>query len=244
MIGRMVWTAVFIGSAFVGSTLVFWWVDIIHRGGPVMIPIVMCSIFSLTLIIERLYYFLNLHLGTDMDRYFEHLRAALEGHKWKEAQVLCESSPGPVARVVQAGLAAREGNSQEIDETMEEVAHAELPAVERHLRWLSTLAQVSTLLGLLGTVTGLVRAFQIIQEKTGGGSPVSPSDLAGGVWEALITTVAGLIVAIPTILAYNYLASRVAEVQFQMEKAADLVSGWRRLSVLPSGSGQADRGTK
>ena len=103
-----------------------------------------------------------------------------------------------------------------------------MPAVERGLRWLSTLAQVATLLGLLGTVTGLVRAFQVIQTKSAGGNPVSPGDLAGGVWEALITTVAGLTVAIPTILAYNYLASRVAEVQFQMEKAATLISGWRR----------------
>ena len=84
-------------------------------------------------------------------------------------------------------------------------------------------------LGLLGTVTGLVRAFQVIQAKAGSsGNPVSPGDLAGGVWEALITTVAGLTVAIPTILAYNYLAGRVGEVQFQMERAAAVVSSWRR----------------
>lgn len=229
MIRRMVWTVLFIGAAFVAAMLVFWWVDLIHRGGPVMVPIVMCSIFSLTLIVERIYYFLHLHLGTDMDRYFERVRLAIEGHQWKEAQALCDASRGPVARVVQAGLAARDGTPQEINEAMEETAHAELPAVEQHLRWLSTLAQVATLLGLLGTVTGLVRAFQVIQEKASGGNPVSPVDLAGGVWEALITTVAGLIVAIPTILAYNYFASRVAEAQFQMEKAAALVSGWRRL---------------
>lgn len=224
----MLQAVLFIGTAFVIATLVFWQVELIHRGGPVMVPIVMCSIFSLTLIIERLYYFLNLHLGTDMDRLLERLRAAIEGQRLKEAQTICETSPGPIARVISAGLAVREGSPQEIDEAMEEAAHAELPAVERHLRWLSTLAQVATLLGLLGTVTGLVRAFQVIQERAAGGDPVNPSDLAGGVWEALMTTVAGLIVAIPTILAYNYLASRVAEVQFQMEKAAALVSGWHR----------------
>ena len=102
--------------------------------------------------------------------------------------------------------------------------------MEQHLRWLSTLAQVSTLLGLLGTVTGLVQAFQVIQTKSATTSaPVSPGDLAGGVWEALITTVAGLTVAIPTILAYNYFASRVGDVQFHMEKAAALIAGWRRV---------------
>ena len=224
----MVPTVMVIGAALLMATLVYWQVDLIHRGGPVMIPIVMASIFSLTLIIERFSYFFNLHLGTDMDHFFKQLHAMVEGHRWADAQRICESAQGPVARVVLAGLAAREGSPQDIDDAMEEAAHAELPAVEQHIRWLSTLAQVATLLGLLGTVTGLVRAFQVIQLKSGSGSPVSPGDLAGGVWEALITTVAGLTVAIPTILAYNYLAGRVGEVQFQMERAAAVVAGWRR----------------
>ena len=228
MIGRMLQTLVVVGTALVIALIVFWGVDIIHRGGPVMVPIVMCSIFSLALILERVYYFFNLHLGTDMNRLFEQLGEAIRAHRWKEAQGLCEASSGPVARVALAGLSVKDGTPQEIDETMQEAAHEEMPAIERHLRWLSTLAQVSTLLGLLGTVTGLVRAFQVIQEKATGANPVSPGDLAGGVWEALITTVAGLTVAIPTILAYNYLASRVNEVQFQMEKAAALVTSWRR----------------
>jgi biopolymer transport protein ExbB len=129
-----------------------------------------------------------------------------------------------------AGLTVKSGTPQEIVEAMEDAAHAELPELERHLRSLSTLAQVSTLLGLLGTVTGLVKAFQVIQTKAVGGSPVSPGDLAGGVWEALLTTVAGLVVAIPTILAYNYFAGRVGDVQFYLEKASTMVSGWRRSS--------------
>ncbi|MBI3322048.1 MAG: MotA/TolQ/ExbB proton channel family protein [Candidatus Omnitrophica bacterium] len=240
MLNRMAQTALcIIASALIGVTL-FWRVDIIARGGPVMIAIVMCSVFSLALIMERLYYFISLHLGPDIDRRFAELRSHLEGHRWKEAAMLCGSWQGPVARVVQAGLAIRDSSPQEIDEAMEEAAHEEMPKVEQHLRWLSTLAQVSTLLGLLGTVTGLVRAFQVIQNKSSGGNPVSPGDLAGGVWEALITTVAGLLVAIPTILAYNYFAGRVVEAQFQMEKAAALVSGWRQIrerSQSVSGAG-------
>ena len=228
MVNQMMWTAVFVvGAAMIGTTL-YLWLNIIHRGGPVMIPIVMCSVFSLTLILERLYYFFSLHLGADSDRHFRQLRDAIAKHQWTEAETLCRSWQGPVARVALAGLAAREGTPQEIDEAMEEAAHEEMPQVEQHLRWLSTLAQVSTLLGLLGTVTGLVRAFQVIQTKSTGGNPVSPGDLAGGVWEALITTVAGLSIAIPTILAYNYLASRVGEVQSYMERAAAVMSGWRR----------------
>jgi len=228
MINRMVQTGLVVAVAAAISLLLFWQVDVIHRGGPVMIAIGMCSIFSLTLILERLYYFLTLHLGADVEARFGQLRSAVQAQQWKEADALCGAWQGPVARVILAGLRAREGTPQEIDEAMEEAAHEEMPAVEHGLRWLSTLAQVATLLGLLGTVTGLVRAFQVIQTKSIGGNPVSPGDLAGGVWEALITTVAGLTVAIPTILAYHYLASRVAEVQFQMEKAAALISGWRR----------------
>ena len=229
MMNRMVYTALFILMAAMIGTLLYWQVDIIHRGGPVMVPIVMCSVFSLTVIVERFYYFFRIHLGRDTNRSFEQLRDAVEGHQWKEAQAVCEAWEGPVGRVALAGVLAHESMPQEIDEVMEDAAHAELPAVEQHLRWLSTLAQVSTLLGLLGTVTGLVRAFQVIQAKAGSsGNPVSPGDLAGGVWEALITTVAGLIIAIPTIIAYNYFAGRVGDVQFQMEKAAAVVSGWRR----------------
>ena len=232
MINRFLQTVMVISVAFLMGTILFYQVDIIHRGGPVMVPIVMCSIFSLTLTLERLYYFFRLHLGKDIENFFEQLRSAIHTHKWKEAQDLCETWKGPVARVILSGLAIREASPQEIDEAMEETAHDEMPAVEQHLRWLSTLAQVSTLLGLLGTVTGLVRAFQVIQTKSTGSNPVSPGDLAGGVWEALITTVAGLIIAIPTILAYNYLAGRVADVQFQMEKAAALISGWRGRKLI------------
>ena len=226
---KFIQTAVFILVAGMIGVLLYLQVEIIHLGGVVMIPIVMCSVFSLAITGERLFYFFQLHLGKDIESYFERLRDAVDKHQWKEAQALCEPWQGPVARVALAGLAAHDNPPQEIDETMEAAAHEELPEVEKHLRWLSTLAQVSTLLGLLGTVTGLVRAFQVIQVKSAAsGSPVNPGDLAGGVWEALITTVAGLVIAIPTILAYNYFAARVGEVQFQMEKAASIISGWRR----------------
>lgn len=210
------------------GTMLYVQVDIVNRGGPVMVPILMCSVFSLAIAIERAIYFLQLHLGKNIDKYFHELKKCVVEHEWKRAHQITEKHGGPVGRVVLAGLAVREEASKEIDEAMEEAAHDELPYVEKHLRWLSTLAQIATLMGLLGTVTGLVRAFQVIQQKSVGNAPVSPGDLAGGVWEALITTVAGLVIAIPTIVAFNYFSGRVNEVMFQMEKASDLISGWRR----------------
>ena len=225
MINRMVQNTLFITSAMISSMMLYWWVDLIHRGGPVMIPILVCSMFALGIIIERLWYFFT--VSHEANRLLTELRPLIQHQRWQEAVALCEMTGGPLTRVVRAGLAARDQTSEEIEKVMEESAHEELPAIERHHRWLSTIAQVSTLLGLLGTVTGMVAAFQVIQNKATAANPVNPGDLAGGIWEALITTVAGLEVAIPTILAYNYLVSRVVELQFQMERASAIVAGWR-----------------
>jgi biopolymer transport protein ExbB len=106
---------------------------------------------------------------------------------------------------------------------VDEAIHEQIPILERHHRWLGTIAQVSTLMGLLGTITGMVATFQVIQAKAGTVGGVNPADVAGGIWEALLTTVAGLVVAIPALLAYNYLTGRAAEVEHQMGTAARLV---------------------
>lgn len=226
MINRILFTLLLgMASALISVTL-YMLVDIINRGGPIMVPIIMCSVFSLAIIIERLYYFLTLRF--DAKVFFDGLRDLIEKRHWKEAEGLCDQTKGPVARITKAGLGGRDHTALDIERVMEEAAHDELPALERNLRWLSTIAQVSTLLGLLGTVTGLVAAFQVVQTHTTNASPVNPADLAGGIWEALITTVGGLEVAIPTILAYNYLTGQVHEVQYQMEKAAAIVAHWRR----------------
>jgi len=226
MVNRMVQTALFGSVAALFGTVLYWQVDVIHRGGPVMVPIIMCSMFALAIVLERLYFFFSLR--TDPSQFFDQLSALVRKRQWPDADKLCRSAKGPVARVAQAGIAAHEKTAEEIERVMAEAAHSELPLIERHHRWLSPLAQVSTLLGLLGTVTGMVVAFQVIQNKATSNNPVSPADLAGGIWQALITTVAGLEVAIPTIVAYNYLASRVAELQYQMERAAAIVANWRR----------------
>jgi len=99
---------------------------------------------------------------------------------------------------------------------MEDAASFEVPYLEKYLAILVTIATIAPLLGLLGTVTGLIRAFMVIQLK---GGLVNPGDLAQGIWEALITTVAGLTIAIPTYIAYNYFVSRVNNFITEMEKS-------------------------
>src|SRR5689334_20812085 len=103
---------------------------------------------------------------------------------------------------------------------MEDASLYEIPKLESRLGALSTIAHVSPLLGLLGTVTGMTACFHTIQVRTASLNPVTPGDLAGGIGEALITTVAGLMVAIPTYIAYNYLVSRVNYFILEMERAA------------------------
>ncbi|GAG22375.1 unnamed protein product, partial [marine sediment metagenome] len=106
------------------------------------------------------------------------------------------------------------------------------PLLGKNLGVLATIAHIAPLLGLLGTVVGMLKAFQVIEGKAMSMVPVNPGDLAGGIWEALITTVAGLSVAIPTYVAYNYLVSRVDSFVLDMEKSAtelvNLLSDQRR----------------
>ena len=111
-------------------------------------------------------------------------------------------------------------SKEDIKQAMDDASLYEIPLLEKNLTAIATIAHISPLLGLLGTVTGLVRCFQVIQSKTTTFAPVNPSDLAGGIWEALITTVAGLMVAIPMFVIYNYLVSKVNGFIIEMERRA------------------------
>lgn len=229
MVKTFVQGLVFIVVAGILALFVYWQADVVHRGGPLMVPIVMCSIFAMAITLERSVYFLRL---PDTHAFLGQLRGLVLRQAWQEAEALCAQTAGPVARVVKSGVVAHALQPEEIDRVMTDAAHEELPHIESHHRWLSTIAQVSTLLGLLGTVVGMVLAFQVIQHKATSANPVSPGDLAGGIWQALITTVGGLVVAIPTVLAYGYLSNRSAEVQYQMERSAGIVANWRHLKDL------------
>ena len=192
--------------------------DLIQKGGPVMYPIVLCSIIAFAIVIERLYHLYKAKIDTK--DFMNNIDVSIKRNRIKEAIDICEKTPGPIAHIVKAGILKHDRSRQEIRESIEDAGHQEIPRIEKNLSLLATIAHISPLLGLLGTVTGMVRAFQIIQEKSVSFSPVSPGDLAGGIWEALLTTVAGLIVAIPTVVAYNYLVNKVDEFVLAMERSA------------------------
>jgi biopolymer transport protein ExbB len=192
--------------------------DIIQKGGPVMYPILLCSILAFAILIERLYYLYKAKIDTK--DFMNNIEITIKRNRIVEAIKICEKTPGPIAHIVKAGIMKHDRPRQEIREAIEDAGHQEIPRLEKNISLLATIAHIAPLLGLLGTVTGMVRAFQVIQEKSASFNPVSPGDLAGGIWEALLTTVAGLIVAIPTVVAYNYLVSRVEEFVLETERSA------------------------
>lgn len=189
--------------------------NLIFKGGVIMIPILLAGVLTLGIIIERLISFRNSEI--DNDRFIKEIETRLKKRKIKESLELCGEQDKPVPRVIKAGLLKSDRSREEIKETIEDAANHEIPVLEKYLGILATTATISPLLGLLGTVTGLIKAFMVIEAQAG---LVNPGDLAGGIWEALITTVAGLIVAIPAYMAYNYFVSRVNNIVLQMEKSS------------------------
>jgi len=187
-------------------------------GGPVMWPILLCSIFALAIVLEK---FWHLHkIKIDTQDFLNKILDKMKRHDTKEALRICDNIKSPIANILKAGILKYDRPRPQIIEAIEDASLYEIPRIEKNLTTLATIAHVSPLLGLLGTVTGMVRCFQTIQAKATTFHPVSPGDLAGGIWEALLTTVAGLIVAIPTFVAYNYLVSRINNFILEMEKAS------------------------
>ncbi len=190
----------------------------IREGGPLMYIILLCSIVAFAVIVERIVT-LN-RAKIDVSAFMEKILDAIRRNRIMAAIEICDRTSSPVASMIKAGLLKQSASRQEIKEAMEEAALIEVPKLEKNLNILATLAHVTPLIGLLGTVTGMIQAFQVIQEKAGALSPVSPGDLAGGIWEALTTTVGGLSVAIPTLVAYNFLVTKVDGFVINMERAS------------------------
>jgi biopolymer transport protein ExbB len=187
-------------------------------GGPVMWPILLCSIFALAIILEKVW---HLHkIKIDTQEFLSNVLEKMKRHQVKEALEICDNTKSPISHILKSGILKYDRPRPQIKEAIEDASLYEIPRIERNLSMLATIAHISPLLGLLGTVTGMVRCFQTIQAKATTFHPVSPGDLAGGIWEALLTTVAGLIVAIPTFIAYNYLVNRINNFILEMEKAS------------------------
>ncbi len=207
--------------------------ELIFSGGPLMWPIMACSVVAFGIAIER---FIVLRRAAIASRDFmEAARQVLRQGRVQDAVAMCSEADGPLSRIVKAGLMKSGRSREEVREAMEDAAKIEAPRLERYLPGLATCAAIAPLLGLLGTVQGMIKCFAAIQFKQG---LVNPSDLAGGVGNALVTTAAGLVVAIPTIVIYNYFVARVESLTVQFEVSASEVLDFLSAEDLNDGRGQ------
>jgi biopolymer transport protein ExbB len=192
--------------------------QLIKAGGPIMAPILLCSLFALGIVIEKAVFFSS--IKTNVLTLKQNVFALIKNNQIKEAVALCDKSRSPIAKILRAGLVRFGANRESVKESIEDVSLFEIPRLESRLSALATIAHIAPLLGLLGTVTGMTACFHTIQVRAASLNPVTPGDLAGGIGEALLTTVAGLMVAIPTFVAYNYFVNRINHYVLEMERSA------------------------
>ncbi|MCC6798371.1 MAG: MotA/TolQ/ExbB proton channel family protein [Candidatus Hydrogenedentes bacterium] len=186
--------------------------EFIRLGGILMWPIMACSVIALAVTLERLWRLRRAQ--TSMRDFMDAMRSILRQRRMQEALTLCDETDTPVARVVKAGVLKHDRPKADIREAMQDAGRLEVPRLERYLGALATCTSVAPLLGLLGTVIGMIKCLAVVMHK---GGQVIPGDLAEGIGNALITTAAGLSVAIPSLIAYNYLVSRVDNLVLEME---------------------------
>lgn len=183
-----------------------------------MIPIALCSVIALTIIIERLFYFKKCQ--ENPDQIFNALKDLLKDEKSLKALEFCKNSPGPVGRLMEAGVHNKSTPSWKLAEKLSVTAQEEINKLTKNIRALEVIATISPLMGLLGTVIGMVRAFNRVAEYKG---QVDPSILAGGIWEALLTTAAGLTVAIPATVMLHYFDRKTEQRSFLLSKFGQLL---------------------
>lgn len=186
--------------------------SLLQDGGIILIVILSLSLAAGAIIIERLLYFRRIRV--DEESLLTRLKAAMQKGHYEEALSICDSNPSPISNLMKVGIESRHLAPADVRDLVVSAANMEIPKLERSLSALGTIAHITPLLGLLGTVTGNIEAFGVLGEF---GAVGDPGLLASGIAEALITTAAGLIVSIPAIVFYNHLVNRVNHIIIRLE---------------------------
>jgi biopolymer transport protein ExbB len=190
-------------------------IDLFLKGGLLMYPLAVCSLLSLAVIIEKSVQFWRAR--NDRTRTDAVLKAAA-ARDWAQAESLAQGDETPLSHLLAAALAGRMVPRADLENRLSRLGSFELKHLSRRLHLLELIGRISPMLGLTGTVTGLTRAFQTVAALK---QVSDPSLLAGGIWEALITTVAGLFIGIPTVVAYHLLDNRLKSIAFEMKSAGE-----------------------
>ncbi len=197
--------------------------EIFHQGGPLMYPILLCSIIGWAIFMER--FFAYYKTKRQLRKLYVQIVHLITINKVQEAYSLCQSRQSALARILHMVLRNPDRGRSHLKGIAEEVGEREAVSLQRYLGLLGTIANIAPLIGLLGTVLGMIEAFNVISREGVG----SPATLGGGISQALITTAAGLTVAVPMILVHRYLLSRSDRLVLDLEEATmhviDLLEG-------------------
>lgn len=190
-------------------------IEYILQGGVIMFPIVLCSVLAFGIVIERLWNLRRKHiLRYDILSRIEEL---LREQKIPEATTLCKRHQSTMTRILLVAILNYDRPKAEIKEMIEDHGRQEVPVLERYLTSLGTIASISPFLGLLGTVVGLLKVFDAMAQA---GGVTNAAILSEGIHNALITTVAGLCVAIPCLVAYNYFTRKAEGLILEVERVS------------------------
>jgi len=190
--------------------------SIFLKGGFIMWPILLCSIIGVTIIIDR--YIVLRRSKINVPAFMVRIRGQLKRRDIAGAISYCMEDKSPVANIIRKGLKKYTLGHERVKEAIENAGTQEIGKLEKGLSFLATIAGIAPLIGFLGTVTGMITAFMTIQDLAGA---ANPSDLAGGIWEALITTAFGLIVGIPALAFYNHFVNAVKKLVVDIETVAN-----------------------
>ncbi len=187
--------------------------DLILKGGIVMYPIILCSVIALAIFLERLWVLRRKAVIPSglIENVEDHLRKKLIN----EAMLLCDQDNSSIARIFLSGLRNSKKGMWLVKEAIEERGGREGEMLEKRVNLLSTISNLTPLMGLLGTGSGMIKTFKVISQNGG-----NPGLLAGGIAEALITTAAGLCVAIPALVCYRILKDKAESLIFEMEESS------------------------
>lgn len=186
------------------------------KGGPVMIPIVFGSILGLAIIICKLWQLYGIRM--DAGKFTEGVISKVLLKRYDEAIGYCsDNMKYPLAVTLKAGLEKRSLASHEIEKTLERVGNTQVKQLEKYIGGLISIIGIEPLLGFLGTITGLIRAFMTWERA---GSNITVSQLAAGIYEAMITTAAGLIIAVPFYLICNFIISRIKYISYELSDSS------------------------
>ena len=210
--------------------------QLIDDGGPIMWVILAGSLIAVFVFLKKVFQFHREEIN--VRELLRGLFNVLKRDGFVEAITLCDNTPGPAARLLGAAILAYERGDEDIRQAIDDAALEEMPKLERHINLLGTIGFVMPLIGFLGTVLGMMRAFQVAANA----EALSAERISEAVNMALITTASALVGAIPCYIAYNYLVARVNSITLDMEKASlEIMNFFERREAEKTGALQHDK---